>query len=461
MSGEKNKGSAEKNNVIPLGEGRPGTESRSGEDTSLDDLVRHMRSLRDTIPVNQRLRRDLRARLLEGVEPQTEVKEAFNCNGKKEPAGFRPWWAAGLIAAAALGLIIFMVLGSSGCRTLEGGQTAEVGRFWTGEEPLLPAVSPGDGVIVVERDGALLLLDRQGEQFSSVSPPPGIRYGSPCWSPDGKRLALVRQGGSGWEVISVEMPGGEVRDVQKALNEGMERAVVLARSPAASPVAHLSWSPGSDRIAYAVTEGSGKGLYLAASGSEPVFFGPGVQVAWSPDGNWLAVEREEGDGHSLKVVSINGEVEYSLGQGSCPVWNKKGFLFFLQNSVREKILSYLPDGSPQFKVQSKTGEIRWVYLGSGRGLEKVFGREPDGSPEPRLLMAPETPAGNVELQWLKSLELSGDRTPKTLYLDRAGEIEGLVPGDGSSLLLSRRDGGIVVVSRVSFSDRKTDGGDNL
>jgi len=459
LSGEKNKWSAEKNNVIPLGEGRPGTESRSGEGTSLDDLVRHMRLLRDSIPVNQKLRRDLRARLLEGVESQTEVKAAFNYQEKKGPVGFRPWWAAGLIAAAALGLIIFMALGSSVGRTLEGGQTAEVGRFWTGAAPLLPAVSPGDGVIVVERGGALLLLGRQGEQFSSVSPPPGVRYGSPCWSPDGKRLALVRQGGSGWEIISVEIPEGRVRDIQKTLEEGMERAVVLARSPAASPVAHLSWSPGSDRIAYAVTEGSGKGLYLAVSGSEPVFWGPGVQAAWSPDGNWLAVEREEADGRSLKVVSINGEVEYSLGKGSFPVWNEKGFLFFLQTSVREKILSYLPDGSPQFKVQSKTGEIRWVYLGSGRGLDKVLARTPVGI-EPRLLMAPDTPAGNAELQWLKSLELSGDRTPKTLYLDRSGEIEGLVAGDGSSLLLSRRDGGIVVISRVSFSDRKTDGGDS-
>ncbi|HBV99065.1 MAG: hypothetical protein JL50_18550 [Peptococcaceae bacterium BICA1-7] len=459
MSGEKNKlGAGEKNNVIPLGEGWHGTESRPGEDTSLNDLVRHMRSLRDSIPVNQKLRRDLRARLLEGVGPQTEERPAFNYQEKRGPAG-RPWWAAGLIAAAALGIIIYIALGPFGCRTLDGGQTAEVGRFWTGEAPLLPAVSPGDGVIVVERGGALLLLGRQGEQFSSVNPPPGVRYGSPCWSPDGKRLALVRQGGSGWEIISIEIPKVEVRDIQRTLEEGLERAVVLARSPAASPVAHLSWSPGSDRIAYAVTEDSENGIYLAAAGSEPVFFGPGAQVAWSPDGNWLAVEREEAQGRSLRVVSINGEAEYTLGQGTFPVWSEKGFLFFLQTSVREKILSYLPDGSPQFKVQIKTGEIRWVYLGSGKGLEKVFDREPDGI-EPRLLMTPDTPAGNVELQWLKSLELSGDRTPKTLYLDRAGEIEGLVPGDGSSLLLSRRDGGIVVISRVGYSVRKTDGGDN-
>ena len=56
-------------------------------------------------------------------------------------------------------------------------------------------------------------------------------------------------------------------------------------------------------------------------------------------------------------------------------------------------------------------------------------------------MAPESPAGPEELQWLRNLELSGVREPRTLIQDRANEYEGMAPGDGMSLYLSRRDGG--------------------
>jgi TolB protein len=457
MPRKKDEWSENKNNVIPLGEGRNGAEGLSGEDNSLDDLVRHMRLLRNSIPVNHKLRLDLRARLMAGVT-SAAGSEAPARTENKERRSYGFWWGAGLVAAVLLGLVIFMMLKPSGGGILEGGQTAEVGRFWTGESPLLPTVSPMDGVMVVERGGALLFLSRQGQQFSSVNPPPGVRYASPCWSPDGKKLALVRQNGPGWEIISVDIQGGNIQAIQKSLEQGVQRAVVLAQSPAEGQAAQLSWSPGGDRVVYAAAGNDGQGLYLAAPGSEPRYLGPGARAAWSPDGNWLAVERKEGDKNVLEVVSLKGDGEYALGQGSFPVWNEKGYLLFLQTAVREKILSYLPDGSPQFKAQIKTGEIRWFYLGSGKGLERLFSAAEGGAREARLLTAPDTPTGSEELKWLKSLELSGDRSPKTLYLDRAGEFEGLAAGFGDSLLLSRRDGDIVMVSRVDYGYRKIDGG---
>lgn len=458
MSREKKEWSERKNNVIPLSEGRNDGEARSGEEGSLNDLVRHMRALRKSIPVNEKLRRDLRAKLMEGVQSATGVNVPAIAN--KERPIHATWRGAGLaVAAMLLILVIFMLLKPSGDNMPEGGQTAELGRFWTGESPLLPAVSPEGGVIVVERGGALLLLDRRGEQFSCVNPPAGVRYASPSWSPDGKVLALVRQSGKGWEIVSVNMPDGNIQDIQKSLEQGVKQATVLAQG-VEGMADGLAWSPGGAKLVYAAAGNAGQGLYLAAPGAESRYLGPGARAAWSPDGNWLAVERQEGVRNTLWVVGIEGKQEYSLGEGSFPVWNGKGYLMFLQTAVRENILSYLPDGSPQFKVQRKTAEIRWLHLGSGGGLEKLFSAAEADQREARLLAAPDTPAGNEELQWLKSLELSGDRSPKTLYLDRTGEFEGLVAGSGDSLLMSRRDGNIVIVSRVDYSYRKTDGGDN-
>ncbi|MHB8156669.1 MAG: TolB family protein [Desulfocucumaceae bacterium] len=438
------------NKVISIDDGIRFRSERGekGEENSLEDLVSHMRLLRDSIPVNQRLRRELKAKLLEGERVSPPEKNiAWSLRGMG--------LALGALALVSLCIVFLFVFEASGPRTLESGQVTESGRFWAGDSPLLPTVSSLDGLTIVERGGALLLLGRQGSRFAVVSPPRGIKYSVPCWSPDGSKLALARYKETGAEIVTLDIPGGgSPQEIQWALEQGAEKAVVLVSRPAEDSFIGLSWSPDGAKLAYTLSSGARKELYIAAPGGDSVYVGPGVRAAWSPNCNWLVVEREESGESLLRVVNLQSRVEYSLGQGKFPVWNKDGYMFFVQTAVKEKILSYLPDGSPQFKVQRKTGEIRWLYLSAGKGVEKILSSPKDGVVITKLLMAPDSPAGQEELQWLKGLELSGVRTPTTLYLDRAGELQGLAAGDGNSLLLSRRDGEIVILTSIGYLENR-------
>lgn len=436
-------GSDKKDNVYPL-----------RDKTSLDDLVRHMRRVRDSIPVNQRLRQELRAKLVEGRQAAAESAAAF-----PEPA--RPdkkagiWRrAAGLLPAFFLLALVLVITGRPVEKVLEAGPVTELARFWVQEEPLVPAVSPSDGTMVLERGGALLLLNRQGSRFATVRPPAGQRYSSPAWSSDGRKLALVRDRGTGSEVVVLEIPANTgPEDMQRVIERGLEGPEVMVSQPAGPSMADLSWSPDGGAVAYSLRENGQARVFLAGPGRDPVALGRGARPAWSPDGKWLVVERDGQDDKTLWLVEKDGGRSYPLGPGRFPVWNKDGYLLFMKTGIREKILSFLPDGSPQFTVQRKTGEIRWLHPGKGEGAEKTLSSPEGRLAGARLLIAPDSPAGPEEMQWLKSLELSGVREPRTLFLDRAGDYEGLYSGDGRSLILARRDGGTVILTRIGLMEK--------
>lgn len=433
-------GSDKKDNVYPL-----------KQNNSLDDLVSHMRQVRDSIPVNQRLRRELRARLVEGRQALTGSAPV---DPEKQGSGGRRWpW---LLGAGSLVLLCLLVAAlaffrDTGPKSLAAGPVTEVARFWAQEDPLVPSLWPSGGLMVVERGGALLLLNRQGSRFAAVRPPAGQKYSSPAWSPDGGKLALVRDKGGGSELLVLNIAAGtKPEEMHRAIERGLEQAGALVKPSAGSAITDLAWSPDGGVLAYSLRESGQSRVFLAGGKTSPVSLGQGARPAWSPDGKWLVVEREGQDDKALCLVEREGGRSYPLGPGRFPVWNRDGYLLFVKTTIREKILSYLPDGAPQFTVQRKSDEIRWLRPGRGEGPRK-FIDSPEGQlAGAGLLMAPDIPAGPEELQWLGSLELSGVREPRTLYINRVGEYEGMVSGEGLSLLLSRRDGGMIILTRINL-----------
>lgn len=455
MSGENDNSGYKKNNVISIndtGKSRP-------EENSMEDLLRHMRTLRDSVPVNHRLRQELKARLMEG---QRSTSNLFRHPVKKVSWWNRArlLWAAGGLLFVSVVMVALLILSVSGTKNLEAVNVAELGRFWTEDTPLAPSVSPSNGFIIVERGGALLLLGRHGSQFAVVSPPPAIKYSSPSWSPDGSKLAIVRHKGTGSEIIILKIPDGVVKPdhLQLAVEEGLEQAQVIAVRPGGGPPGDLSWAPDGNNLAYSLPDGDQSRIYLTGGG-QAVDLSPGKNPVWSPDGNWLVVERAGSD-KTLWLLDAKGGKSYPLGSGKLPVWNKNGYLMFVRINVRENILSYFPDGSPQFTAQRKTGEIRWIFLGKGSEIENIISQGDGLLARAKLLNTPDSPTGPEELQWLKNLELGGVRSPRTLFLDRTDEYEGLASGEGNSLLLSRRYGDTVALIRMDLRENtlKREGG---
>ena len=122
-------------------------------------------------------------------------------------------------------------------------------------------INPSTNARYVTRwNGGLRLRALDGDADRRVALPPGIRFGTPEWSPDGRSLALIGSTGEGSTLWIVDAGSGQVRTlVAGRLNGVMGRA--------------CSWTPDSQRLLCALVP-AGRGDPPQAP---PVPIGPIVQ----------------------------------------------------------------------------------------------------------------------------------------------------------------------------------------
>lgn len=469
---DKNRG--QKGKVTPL-EARRLTgrdwEAESGFDSeTLDELLGRMRKVREAIPVNSRLREELRARLL-------RMQAGSAAGGSVPPAA-----AAGTDPAASLAaprtmnlsklflllpaLALLMALAwlwwsAAAPKSLEAGSAREVSRFWQEESPLEFASLPENRGYLAVRNGALQLLDQNGSQAGTVKPGRGQRLASPALTGDGGRLALVRSNSAGGdEIISLALPqapleAGVARQVEAAL----AGARVLLKTEAGESLSGLTWSPDGKTLAYTLNRpGEESEIFLWKEGGDEMSLGPGRRPAWSPDGSRLAVERvgDSGEPEIWLIGPVKGEY-LRLTEGEQPAWAPQGHLAFIRARTTERVLTYSPEGSPLFTVRQRQGEIRAVNLSGSNDVPQEIEGYLRGE---RLLLAPDHRPGVDELNWLRRLEFEGVREPRTLLVDQASDFQGMkFAPDGKSLLLARRDGTIVSLLQLNLRERISRQGD--
>lgn len=123
-----------------------------------------------------------------------------------------------------------------------------------------------------------------------------------AWSPDGLRLAFVRDG----DIWTIDAAGGVAR---RLTTDG------ASSGPAWSPDGtQIAWNDGG-LLAVAPADGSASARTIADGLTAP--------PAWSPDGKRLAFERRAGADAALEVVPAAGGVPQRLGFGSssaAPAW---------------------------------------------------------------------------------------------------------------------------------------------
>lgn len=475
-AGDNNFNDGEKNKVTPLDAHRNKSQKRPVPDgqadtESLRELLSHMRRVREAVPVNERLREDLRERLSRARSAGADRREPAAAEiGTVVPpllpsAGARPgwqrfWWL--LPAALLLAAAFWSWWPGTALRSLEAGSTRDITRFRPEGRPLEFACAPENRGFIAVSEGALQLLDSQGSHTGMVKPPEGSSYASPALTPDGSELALVRRSGAGEEIATAPAPPGPLRaGAAEQLEAALAEAGAVLKVEPGKSLSGLAWSPDGRTLAYALGETGvqNEEIYLLEKGKEPAHLGAGRNPTWSPDGTMLVVERAGDSARpELWLTDAGGKRAVRLAEGEKPAWGRRGFLAFTRVKTTERVLAYGPDGAPLFTVRQSQDEVRTLYLGRSGDNAPT---QPDGLPpqEGRLLLAPAAGPGADELNWLKRLELEGVREPRTLLLEQAGYLQDLdFSPDGRTLLAARRDPGGVSLVQVSLHEKYSRGG---
>ncbi len=223
---------------------------------------------------------------------------------------------------------------------LRGGMPTQV----TASEKAVtePAWSPDGRRLAYIRDEELWVVEADGSRATRVVAKPG-GASQPRWSPDGRRLAFVsrRRGWSQVWVIDAPVPRrGRPANEPKA----PEPSVVTASGV---DVDAYAWAPDGERLAIMARltpedpETSQIGLVDVASGKTQVIAGErslDTGAAWLPDGSllyvsdadgWFQVVRRTADGHD-RIVLTAGEREHgepSGGIGHVPLPSPDGSRF--------------------------------------------------------------------------------------------------------------------------------------
>ena len=201
---------------------------------------------------------------------------------------------------------------------------------------------------------------------------------APAWSPDGRRLAFVRESGRNADVYVADAGGRSLRR--------------LTRAPSAelSP----SWFPDGKRIALAsnrsgrfaiyVMRADGTGLRRVAPRRDGQ--GDAHSPSWSPDGRSIAFSSSHAtpenpeiyavrpDGSGLRrLTRTKGGVEV-LGDNGWPRWSPAGkrIVFSSNRTGNGEVWIMRADGSGQRRIAGFAGRDDWAPAFSPDGKQIAF-----------------------------------------------------------------------------------------
>lgn len=468
------------NKVLPI---EPYLKAREEGEDGISQLLSHMRQVRDAVPVNRRLQVELRKKLMERqsqlmAQENSNLTNPLSSQIKNKALKYKQ--SACFTGFVGLAAVLLLVIGltslwhcTNGIYRLEAaGSPQELTSFWTENVPLKPSISPDGSKVLVERNGGLVLLSNTGKQLAHMEAPEGTVFRSPSWSPDGKQISFVVAGGNKEEIK--QMPAEELVHPAKLiasertanLEDQKVAASLLAKQESAASfkktkdIPHytdLKFSPDGKNLAYVASSAGGTSqVWVRQWDGKEKLITEGDAPTWSPNGKYLVVQRpSRNKGYELWLINIENSVANLLGQGEQPTWAKNGYLAFTTEKTEERILTFLPNGEPQYTVRQQVPEIRTTYLGEdgSPALKRIKNGEGWLSIS-HLLVVPESRISGLEMNWLRQQEISGSNTPKTLVLNEILKCEGQDFGpDGSWLLFSRRDGDTVTLLKVRVEER--------
>ena len=156
------------------------------------------------------------------------------------------------------------------------------------------------------------------------------RKRSLAWSPDGRKLAFLTEGGCGqfcFNLYVVRSDGSGLRNLTSKLAAG--------GGPGAGPASDPAWSPDGRKLAFVRLNASlGSPIYVVkADGSglrnlTPKPVGAYAAPAWSPDGRKIAFVSDRDGNSEVYVMNANGSGQRNLTRNPAydadPAWSPDG-----------------------------------------------------------------------------------------------------------------------------------------
>ncbi len=191
-------------------------------------------------------------------------------------------------------------------------------------------ISPTGKRAVFEAHGQILTVPADKGDVRNLTPVSGVANRSPAWSPDGKSLAWFSDESGEYEL--------HIRD-----QLGLDKVRKIALDDPPSFYYELTWSPDSQKIAYADVR---QHLwYLNLTNGAPVqvdteyyFDGSQFNVSWSPDSRWLTYNRILPNMlHAIFVYSLRTgnatQITDGMSDTEYPVFDKGSkYLYFLAST---------------------------------------------------------------------------------------------------------------------------------
>jgi Tol biopolymer transport system component len=185
-------------------------------------------------------------------------------------------------------------------------------------------------------------------QYKVTNYPSGsVPVGTPCWSPDGTKIAYTARIDGKYDIYTIPSSGG-----------GVPTRITFSPNNNAAP----AWSPDGTKIAFEnfTSSGSYHVRYITLSSGQETLVTDGALPCWSPNGAFLAFCRVNGNQWYIWKKELSTGIETQLTFGSYydtgPDWSHNGFLIiFNRNDVNPTIWTIPSEGGTPTQVPLEYG----------------------------------------------------------------------------------------------------------
>ena len=375
------------------------------EDRLTLKLLEHMRAIRDSIPVNYKLQQELKQVLFE----RNYQKDRANFKISKER--FYMKYIAAVICITALIVLAVFILQKSKDELIVSEIPRE--RMWVWADEYRDYELLNRDLLVLTEEAILVQEEEmKPNHYKKMLLPAEWEYLSIAVSAESNTAVLSRRA-----LDSVQIVKLDIDKLYEGESMSEEDICVLLSRSGIDGIYDLALSACSKKLAYVEVKNNVQRVcILDMEEQEPMYIADGSYPTWMQDLSFI-IQRGSKERASLYLVDLETNQTLLIGEGMWPYW-QSGRLYFTSIVRHERVLTFMPDGRPEFSVCYEIGEVRYIDADDGCELLEKVEASKNLILASQKLFAPNIDKGHVENKWLQELKQKKEVGPKVLLLNK-------------------------------------------